>query len=516
MNQFDIHFYWSIFLRRLPYFLSVVLIMSAIGITVALNLPPIFQADAKILIESPQISANLLRPMVAPEATKQLQLIALKLMTRADLVPVAEKFNLFSKDKELSADDIVEDMRSRTKVVPVQPDIASGSGATAFMVSFTAEDPLTAAGVVNEYVNLMLQRSVTLRASQASDTLQFFRGETERLSLQLAEIEDKILKLKEENRDTLPESLSFRRSQQIALRDRLVQIDREEVSLQDERMRLARAALGPSQELDPNMMTPNERMLNQLRQTLVEQRSTFSEGSPSIVALRSQIAALEKTMQDERAQNAAMPARPKRSPELDVRLGEVSQRLNLAAREKITINADLAKLQASIVATPAIETALNSLERERQNLQTQYGAAVAGLSDASAAQQIEIGSKGERLSLLEAAIAPQKPLGRKRRLIAIGSVGAGVMLALGLIVVLELLNKTIRRPQELFENLEITPLATIPYIAVGRNTSRERTRVMAALLLLATIPLATFITFSHERSPEQPFTGLLQTLWVRH
>jgi uncharacterized protein involved in exopolysaccharide biosynthesis len=458
MTQTDIRFYFQLFARRFHYFVVIALSVAALGTAFALRLPRVFQADAKMAIEFPQIRTDLARPTVVMEAARQLQMIELKLMTRAELVPIATKFNLYAKAK-----DIVDDMRSRTKIVPIQTDILNGGSATAFMVSFMADDPVTAADVVNEYVRIILQRSTNLRTSQASDTLQFFQKETDRLATQLGDLEGRILDFKKQHKDALPESLGFRRSQQIAQQERLLQLEREEASLADGRIKLARDVLDPSRALGADAMTPKERILDQLLRTRAEQRSMYSDASPSIVALNSQIAQLENEVRSEAMRANAVPkARP--VSEKDIRLAEISQRLNLVAQDKAATNKNLASLSQSIAATPAVEAELSSLERERQNLQAQYGAAVARLADASTGQQIELGAKGERLSILETAAPPRSPTGRKRLLIAAASVVAGIVLGCGFLLLLELLNNTVRRPQEMIDRLDIEPLATLPYI----------------------------------------------------
>lgn len=516
MNHIDLNFYSAVFLRRFRPFVAIVVLVATIGCAVALYLPPIYQADARILIEAPQIPTELVRSTVSTEASKQLQLIELQLMTRTDVVPLANQFGLYGSEKYLSADQIVEDMRSRTKITPIESSISQDRGATAFTVSFSADDPVIAANVVNEYVKLMLQRSTRLRSAQARDTLYFFQDETKKLTNQLEQVESKILTFKKENKDALPESLGFRRNQQISLQERLLQIDREEATLRDERSRLARVSLNSGRDFDPNTMTPKERTLEQFRRVLAEQRSVFAETSSGIVSLRSQIADLEKEVQAEKANPPATAFSTRRASEMDMRLAELTQRLNLLAQEKVTISENLANLAKSIAATPGIETELNALERERQNIQTQYGIVAARLADATAGQQLELGSKGERLSVLETAIPPLFPIGPKRRLIAAGSLAAGIAFGIGFIILMELLNRTIRRPTELVEKLEIEPLATIPYIGAPPTRIRSLNLKNTATLLAFVIVPAFLIMLSHyQLSMRELLSHLSQEQWIR-
>ncbi|MBF9233919.1 GumC family protein [Microvirga alba] len=470
MGNIDLRFYRSIFLRRFPYFIVIALLVSAIGFGIAYVLPPVYRADARILVESPQISADLVRSTVPAEMIKQIQVIELQMMTRTNLLALADRLGLYRERPNLSANDIVDDMRSRTTIDPVRFETPRGAdGATAFSVSFKAQDPVVSANVVNEFVKLILQRNVRLRTDQASDTLSFLQQETEKLSGKLNELEGKILAFKNENKDALPENLAFRRTQQINLQERLLQLEREEASLRDGRSRLVQIFASTGRVSGTTSLTPAEQALEQFRRILTEQRAVFSDRSPSILALQSQIAALEKEIQSE--PSGADASIGKRRPlEMDMQLMEMDRRLTLIAQEKTALKQDLAELNQSISATPSNEMGLNALERQRQNIQAQYNMASARLADASTGQQIELRSKGERLSVLELATPPQRAIGPNRLGIAFGSSVAGVALGLGFIVLLELFNKTIRRPIELVEMLDIQPLATIPYIRTRGET----------------------------------------------
>ena len=58
MNS-DIRFYWRLFLARLPILATIVVVCSAVGIGLALTLPPRYVATARLLVESPQIPDEL-------------------------------------------------------------------------------------------------------------------------------------------------------------------------------------------------------------------------------------------------------------------------------------------------------------------------------------------------------------------------------------------------------------------------------------------------------------------------
>ena len=114
MNSLDLKYYFSVFLRRLPYLLVILAFISAIGLTVAFILPPSYQSTARMLVEPAQIPGQLAQSTVPVNAVEQIQIIQQRLMTRANLLDLAERFEIYTGVDGMSADDIVADMRART------------------------------------------------------------------------------------------------------------------------------------------------------------------------------------------------------------------------------------------------------------------------------------------------------------------------------------------------------------------------------------------------------------------
>ena len=81
---------------------------------------------------------------------------------------------------------------------------------------------------------------------------------------------------------------------------------------------------------------------------------------------------------------------------------------------------------------------------------------------------------------------PQDPSGPNRIRIATIGVGAGLALAAGFFVLLEITNRTIRRPEEIEAKFNVTPIASIPYMESKRQR-RMRMALLAGALLVVLI-----------------------------
>jgi polysaccharide biosynthesis transport protein len=495
LGNVDLKFYLSIFVRRLPYFLVIVAFLSAIGIAVASILPPVYRSTAAILVESQQIPGELARSTVPTDPIEQIQIIEQRLMTRANLLTLAERFGIYSDEPGMSANAIVADMQARTWLYSNTP--GRDGGATIIRVSFSSKSPAQAADVTNELVTLILRENVSLRTGRAGDTLDFFEGEVERLGAEMDQLSQRMMAFKQENERALPDSLAFRRNQQGLLQERMLQLEREASALQDNRARTVRIyeRTGQVAGSTPAPGSPEEAELDQLQRQLSRARVVYSAANPNIRLLETRIAALQEVVAEQRA--LGDEELEGMSP-LDLQLAEVDGRLAFIEEEKARMETQLAELEESIQATPANALILDALERDYANVRSQYNTAVERLAAASVGERIEVMSKGERFSLIEPAVPPAQPHQPNRLLIAGAGVAGGLGAGFGFVLLLELLNRSIRRPVELSNKLGIQPFATIPYIRTRRETRWKRTVIGAVLALIVVgIPAILFVVHAY-------------------
>ena len=357
-------------------------------------------------------------------------------------------------------------------------------------MSFTAPTGALAADVTNEITTLILQENVALRTGRATGTLDFFEREVNDLGAELSRNATAILEFKNGNRDSLPDSLQFRRNEQTLNQERLIQLEREEAGLRDSRARVVSIYEQTGRVFSNRELSREEQELADLRRQLDRARTVYSETSPNVTILKNRIAALEPEVEE---QLAVINPEFLGMSEYEIQLAQLDGRLDFIEAEKLRIGARLDELRRTIEETPANEMTLAALEREQSGLRSQYEAAQSRLATAQIGERIEVLAKGERFTLVEQASAPETPVSPNRLLIGGGSIAAGLGAGLGLILLMELLNRSIRRPVEITSKLGIQPMATIPYIRTRSETRRKRAVVLGVLALIAiAIPAALF------------------------
>lgn len=473
----DLGFLFQLFLRRLHYVVLIAAPVTMLGLWLALNLPPSYSAQARLLVESPQVPDDLAASTLRIQTTEILRVLEQRLMSRGNMLALARRFDLYAGKPDMNADDIVADMRARVSVT-----LPSPYDPAAFMtIAFDASSPDVSAEVVGELVTQITGDFAELGTRSTRQTADFFDSEVESLQQDLDAQRARMLAFQEANKDALPDSLDYRRTRQTALQERLVQVDRELDRLNERRERMVSLFEKTGQlGLEMEARTPEQAELQRLRRDLSQARSVYSSGHPRLQALERQIRMLE---------GAGGVAEETGSPTsmLDIELADMDGQIEFLARQKPPIENELAELETTIAATPSNSVALGALERDLENIQAQYNDAVARQAEARIGERVEAQSQGRRLTVVEPPVPPTGPTKPNRKLIAAASAAAGLALGVGIVMLIELLNPAVRRPVDLTRAMGVAPFATLPVMRTRRQVLLRRGAIAVTLLLAVTV-----------------------------
>ncbi len=475
----EIKFYWELIKRRLPIMIVIFALCAGVGLGLALTMPPKYRASAQLLVEGAQLPTDMIQSTVQSEASRELQSMRLRLMTRANLIDIASKFRVFAGESGMSPDDVVQQMRDSTSFIIR----GGGQNATILNISFDSGNPQVAADVVNEFVTYVLRADVERRTGESSETLEFFEQQVAELSARLSEQSAEIVAFKETNKDALPDGLDFRLARQSQLQERINLNARDRTSLTEQRNRIVEA--GSRLGVPEVQMTPQQAEINRLETELRSKLAIYAPDSPTIKFLKRRIELLKTD---------DLPGTDEESNEfqsmLDLQLAGIDSEIRSLEQDTSNMREELAALVVAIDRTPSVANRLEQLEREYTATQTQYDAAVRGRARAEQGVDVEVAAKGERVVLIEQASVPRSPTSPNRKLIAGGGVFVGSALAAAFFVLTELVNSAIRRPVDLTRALKIQPLATIPYIEEASVLRRRRIlKILFVLFVLISVPL---------------------------
>jgi hypothetical protein len=181
---------------------------------------------------------------------------------------------------------------------------------------------------------------------------------------------------------------------------------------------------------------------------------------------------------------------------LDIQLADMDSRIRSFEQQRADAAKQLVALTDTIDRTSQNKVELDALQRNFDIVQGQYDTAVDRLSKAATGERIEMLSKGERITVIDAAAPPNRPTSPHRTLIAGGGALMGILLGLGTVLLIEVMNHSVRRPKDLVRAFGITPITTIPYMRTPSEAVMRRVSI-AGLFLAVTLGIPALLYVIH-------------------
>ena len=235
--------------------------------------------------------------------------------------------------------------------------------------------------------------------------------------------------------------------------------------------------------------------LKKLEAELAALKERYGDDHPDVQRLKRSIAALKarKASPRRRRERATSdPVSTRCSPPDNPAYIVLATQLESAKRELTQLSAlrdDLRAKQrtydARLLQIPEVEREYSELTRDYGNAQTRYREIKAKQMQAEGAVELEKDSKAERFSLGEPANLPQKPFSPNRPAIALIGLVASLGSGLGLALLREAFDPSVKGPLELARIAPVPILTAIPYIETRREQVGKRRRTLMLIGLSA-------------------------------
>lgn len=559
--------YWR--LRYL--FLVVSGLVSSLAIIVAVLWPPTYQTGATILIEQQEIPQELVRSAITSFADQRVQVISQRVMTTQNLMTLIERYHLYPDIRESKPREVLlQKMRNDISLKMISADVIdprSGrptQATIAFTISYKNHSPDLTLKVASELTTLFLNENLTSRTQMAEQTTAFFSEEAMKQQALIVEIDKRLAEYKKKHQESLPElaqlnqTISDRTGLELHdAENRIAALDSQEVLL-----RAQLAQLNPTAQVysdtGQRVMGVEDR-LKSLKSQLADYKARYAPGHPDIVSTERQIRGLEKEarVQDDASDIArrlneakAQLARSQEKYAPDhpdvVRLthlvSELQKELNAQpsadAAQKASAHADnpvyiqvkgqldaltvehqsaeakrdelRAKLddyERRMAQAPAVERDYRELARELESAQLKYQQIHAKQGDVQVSENLETEHKGERFTMIEPPLPPEKPISPNRILIIILGFVMSLGIGFGAAVLKDMLDPSVRGFGDVRLLLSVPPLAAIPPIVTiaERRSGKLRVRYSWAGTLGALIAGMCLVHF---------FVRPLDVVWI--
>lgn len=172
------------------------------------------------------------------------------------------------------------------------------------------------------------------------------------------------------------------------------------------------------------------------------------------------------------------------------RISQLDDLISQKTQEVDSLNARIDEIRYHFVRGTEVDRELSSLNRRMTQLQGQLTNAAERRREAEIGARLEGDDQSERFVLLEAALPPDYPISRSRKVIVMAAAVAGTILGLGLAYAAEWLNPVLRTSAMVERSLQLRPVISLPFQMPARERRRRRAIWGAGLAVLAAAGLA--------------------------
>ena len=456
--------YLRIVWARKWLFLSLFVIVAAVGIAFTLNQRKVYTAETSLIVEmrlDPALGA--LAPALAAPSYMATQIEIL----RSERV-ASRAVKLLGVERSATA---VAEWREATQAkIPLEryfADVLSrglfvepARGSNLINVSYSAPDPLFAQAAANAFAQAYMDVSVDLRVAPARQSASFLDEQTKTLRANLEQAQTRLSKFQQSKGIVVTdERLDQENARYNALIGQLA-------SAQAERVETAARQRNTGGETSPDVLQSGA--VQGLKSQLVTAQTRLTEVSnivgrnhPSRVQLESQIKELSEQLVAETRRVAGGTSALNRGS--GQKVGELQSMVDQQKKQVLALRSD--RDQISVYA------------RDVEAAQRAYDAVAQRLSQLN----LEGQNNQANTRLLSPAVEPLKPSRQKTLVGIVGSILGGLILGTLAALGLELINRRVRAPEDLL----VVP--GVPVIGVLRPANSKKP-VFRRLLLSGASP----------------------------
>jgi capsular exopolysaccharide synthesis family protein len=497
-EEIDFHKGWSIIKRRWKPAVGIfgcALLFTGLGV---LNKPPAYTAQGKLLLKLDST------PSLTGIKTKNEDLSAFAPLTSEGNPLNTETEILLSSPliqetiSELNLKDAQGNIRLETEV-KARLQVKNVPGADVMQISYTSKNPQESAHVVNQLMSIYIKSNISNNRSQAVAARDFISTQLPKAEAAVDRAEAALRQFKELNQvvDLSQEATSIvgvikdLEEQITQTRAELAEVNNYyqvfQTQIQSQLGMSAQDALASSALSQSAGVQDILKKYQQVQSELAVQQTRLNNDHPTIVNLKRQETALKNLLQ-ERMKDVV--SQQHLLPKENFQFGEVQQNLLeelvKAQAKSLSLSSRLASLQKAKVSYQGWATNLPKLEKDQRELQRKLDAAqstyqilLQRLQEVRVAENQNIGNA----RIIESASIPQSPSDSTKKLVVLGVGGlVGTLLAIAIIFILELTDKSIKNIEEAREIFGYTLLGVIPYFgSLGKQSFQAKDTEQNAL-----------------------------------
>jgi uncharacterized protein involved in exopolysaccharide biosynthesis len=303
-RELNVEDYLSLLFRRRWLLIMLAILGAAGGYLLSLILPPQYTSHTMVLVEEPVVPDSYVKPVVNEDVNQRLASMQGQILSSTRLQHLVEQFRPYEDSNRAPMEILIERLRKSIKVAPLNPMPGTLSRSLpGFTVDVTLGQARLAQQICTEITSMFMEQNINLRQRQAVDTTQFLARQLEEAKAKLDEQDAKLAAFQSRNIGALPEdektNLTLMTSMAPALEAVTQSLNqaRQERAFEESLLNQQVAALKSSSN-GQNPRTLEQQLIEMQNQLASLQRGGYTDKHPSVVRLKSEIAELQKQIQE--------------------------------------------------------------------------------------------------------------------------------------------------------------------------------------------------------------------------
>jgi len=491
-RELNVDDYLAILRRRWWVILVPALLGPAIAFSISLKLPERFTSETLVLVEQQRVPDSYVQSVTTEDLNQRLSTMQEQILSRTRLQPIIERFALYPQAKgQQSMEDPVNRMRKDVSVTPVKPVVSTRAGdLPGFYIRFVAGNARLAQQVCAEITSMFIEENLRQREQNAQGTTDFLQTQLEEAKRKLDERDAKLAQFKRKYMGSLPDETQTNLGLLGALNTQLEATTQTLNRAQQDKVYteslLAQQVASWRAMKSADMPQPEtlEQQLAAMENQLLALEARYTSDHPDVIKWKAAIEQLKKRIRDAGAAakekpaekvQAASVAEPPQIQQLRSQLHAYEQAIQANTREQERLKEQIKLYQSRIQLSPVVEQEYKEITRDYQTALDFYNDLLKKKNQSSMATDLERRQQGEQFRVMDPANLPEKPSFPNRPMFALAGFGGGLALGLGLALLLEMRDKSLRTERDVEFYLGQPTLVMVPSIA-GAENGKQRWR----------------------------------------
>jgi len=487
---------WWVILTAMTIFITVSV--------VAFRMPNIYRSETVILVDPQKVPDAFVPATVNTTAADRLATVRQEIMSPTRLKQLLDDTGLYQAERSAGKTDHV--IARLQKAIVLEIADPGGFRATAFRIAYSAENANEAALVPNHLAEMVIQSKVEATEDQSDRTAKFLDAELQETKKNLEAKEQEMGKIKSTFIMDLPESKQYHlealttlRTQLQASQDRVSRAQQDKIYLQS-----MMGKTNPTVDLDADAMgaaSPEEAEAEKLETKLAELRGRYGAAYPDVRKVQSELDKLKAKIAEQKKNAGPETAAPTRAPRqanhnpvVEAQLNKLDEEIQEQAKVQKTLQEQIDFHSSKLEREPVFEQQLSALMRDYDMLRTHYNRLLDKKLSADMYSALVNREEGERFVILDKAPVPTQPFGPNRFLFSVASLIGGLFAGIGLMILREITDQSVREEHEAASILDKGILGGVPLIVSARQTRMEHLR--ATLAVASTILCSSGLGFA--------------------